>query len=294
MCNGTKDRRCASPTYKKEKTMELRVNEITLPEAPSFNYDELKTAIIEKAAEYSATVYTADQIKMAKSDRATLNRLRKALNDERIRREKEYMQPFNDFKSKVAEIIGIIDKAIVNSDKAVKAFEEQQKQDKMQQIEEFWNGCEKPFEINLGQIMDAKWLNSSFSIKQVQSCINAKLEEINTSLVTLANLAEFAFEAQAVYKDTLDLGRAIQEGKRLSEMAKAAAAAKAEAEKAATEAVAQETEEFEVARTFQPEQSTTIPEESREWVRFQAFMTVEEAKALGRYLREHGIEYKAI
>ena len=80
--------------------MELKVAEVQLPEAILFNYDELKKELTEKVKTYETMAYTDDQIKDAKADRANLNKLKKALNDERIRREKEYMQPFNEFKAK--------------------------------------------------------------------------------------------------------------------------------------------------------------------------------------------------
>ena len=81
--------------------MELRVNDVAIPEKISFNYEELKAELTEKVAFYETLVYTDDQVKDAKADRATLNKLKKTLNDERIRREKEYMQPFNEFKAHV-------------------------------------------------------------------------------------------------------------------------------------------------------------------------------------------------
>ena len=68
--------------------MELKMNEYQLPEKILFNYEELKQELTEKVAHYETLVYTDDQIKEAKADRANLNRLKKALNDERIRREK--------------------------------------------------------------------------------------------------------------------------------------------------------------------------------------------------------------
>lgn len=74
--------------------MELKVNEYQLPEQILFNYEELKAELTEKVQHYETLVYTDDQIKEAKADRATLNKLKKALSDERIRREREYMQPF--------------------------------------------------------------------------------------------------------------------------------------------------------------------------------------------------------
>lgn len=86
--------------------MELRVNEVAIPEKIDFNYEELKAELTSKVSFYETLVYTDDQIKDAKADKANLNKLKRALNDERIRREKEYMQPFNVFKAQINEIIG--------------------------------------------------------------------------------------------------------------------------------------------------------------------------------------------
>lgn len=95
--------------------MELKMNDYQLPEKISFNFDELKQELTEKVSMYETLVYTDDQIKEAKADKAQLNKLKKALNDERIRLEKEYMQPFNSFKSQVNEIVSIIDKPVANT-----------------------------------------------------------------------------------------------------------------------------------------------------------------------------------
>ena len=51
----------------------------------------MKQELTEKVSMYETLVYTDDQIKEAKADKAQLNKLKKALNDERIRIEKEYM-----------------------------------------------------------------------------------------------------------------------------------------------------------------------------------------------------------
>ena len=113
--------------------MELKVNAITVPEEVKWNYEELKQEIAERAHDYEVVVYTDDQIKTAKEDRATLNKLKKTLNDERIRLEKEYMKPFSVFKEQVNEVIGIIDKPIGIIDKQVKEYEETKKAEKRDQ-----------------------------------------------------------------------------------------------------------------------------------------------------------------
>ena len=114
--------------------MEFKVNEYQLPAELTFNYEELKQGLTEKVEMYKTLVYSEEQIKEAKADRASLNKLKSALNDERIRLEKEYMKPFNDFKSKVAEIIKIIDEPIAMIDTQVKGYEEKKKAEKLEAV----------------------------------------------------------------------------------------------------------------------------------------------------------------
>ena len=61
--------------------MEFKINEVQIPEKPTFNYEELKQELQEKANMYASLVYGDDEIKQAKSDKANLNKLKKALND---------------------------------------------------------------------------------------------------------------------------------------------------------------------------------------------------------------------
>ena len=81
--------------------MELKIEKYNKPQAIEFNFEELKQELAEKVKMYETLVYTDDQIKEAKADRASLNKLKTALNDERLRLEREYMQPFNEFKEKI-------------------------------------------------------------------------------------------------------------------------------------------------------------------------------------------------
>lgn len=280
--------------------MELKINAVAIPEAITFNYEELKTELIQKASVYESLVYTEDQVKAAKADRANLNRLKKALNDERIKREKEYMQPFTTFKAQIAEIISIIDKPCAVIDKQVKAFEDQQKEDKQKAIMAFYaetitnHASLVDAGIKFELIQDQKWLNASVSLKSIKEAIEAKVEQIEKDLVVIENLPSYAFEAKQMYLSTLDLAKAVSEAHRLQEMAEKKAAYEAErakAEELARNAVRNIAE----SRGIDPNKPLDLPTEPlREWVRFQALMTVEEAKALGQYMRSHGIQYKSV
>lgn len=287
------------------------MTEYKLPEQILFNYEELKQELTKKVSMYETLVYTEDNIKEAKNDRANLNKLKKALNDERIRREKEYLQPFNDFKSKINEIIGIIDKPVQVIDKQVKAFEEQKKQEKASKIDEIMKQVEKELPDDMHIPFDDKWLNASVSMKSIETEIKATVEGIKENLATLSNLPEFGFEATQIYKSTLDINKALNEGKRLSEIAKAKAAHEAELARIKAEKEAKAVDE-EVVRAMNPPveepatmENTTIDgvkttltfeeqKPAKQWIAFQALLSTDDALALKQFFNDRNIEFKAV
>lgn len=279
--------------------MELKVNEVVIPDSIQFNYEELKQELTEKVSMYETMVYTDDQIKEAKADKANLNKLKKALNDERIRREREYMQPFNDFKSKINEIISIIDKPVAVIDKQVKAFDEKKKQEKLEAVKKLFEELNTHEWLKFEQIFNERWLLASVSMRQAQDGIEGWLNEIKTNLDILSNLPEFSFEATEVYKSTLDVKKALNEGKRMSEMIKRKQEQERlqkEAEER-TKAEAKAREELVEAHMPEPEpvqKVTTEPVEQSQWISFRALLTVPQAFELKRFFEENKIEFQPI
>lgn len=279
--------------------MQLKINEVEIPKKIDFNYTELKQELTEKVQMYETLVYTDDQIKQAKTDKANLNKLKKALNDERIRREREYMAPFNEFKAQINEIIGIIDKPIAIIDKQVKEADEQKKLEKAHAIEELFEEMTKPEWVKLQAIYNSKWLNATSSIKSIREEIESRLEQINNDLATLSNLPEFGFEATEVYKVTLDINKAVNEGKRLAEIQKrkeeqerlkAEAEARAKEEKPKIEEIGSKVEE----KVENEDVKTTNEINNTQWVSFSARLTVEQARELKEFFDSRNIEFKAI
>lgn len=285
--------------------MELKVNEYQLPESIAFNYDEIKNELAERVHIYETVVYDDTQIKQAKADRADLNRFKKALNDERIRREKDYLKPFQDFKDKINELIKIVDKPCEVIDKQIKAYEEQEKAKKKDKIIDFWENelreditTMPPEWLKLEAIFDDRWLNASVSIAAAKNEIKAKIEGIKTDLSTLAELPNFAFEATEVYKSTLDINKAINEGRRQEEIQRK----KQEVERLKKEAEARALEEAQAAKEEEqaeaPAVSQPVEEEKEEpaatWVNFSALLTPNNAILLKEFFKLHNIEFKPI
>ena len=280
--------------------MELKVKDYQLPAEILFNFEELKAEIAEKVEVYSTTVYTDDQIKAAKADKANLNRLKKALNDERIRREREYMAPFTAFKNQVNEIIAIIDKPIAIIDKQVKEYEEAKKAAKKKEILAYMATFDMPYGIDLTKIFDLRWLNATASMASVKAAIDEKAAIIINDLKHLETLGEYSDVATTDYFNNLDLRHAMDavrtEGERREQAAKiqaereARAAAFAEAAKKAAEAI----EETRPEAKAEPKPEPVEAKPLAQWVNFRCLLTVETAKKLKAFFEANGIEYRKV
>lgn len=285
--------------------MELKIEAYQLPQPVKFNFEELKMELEAKAKEYASVVYTEDQVKLAKEDRASLNKLKKALNDERIRMEKEYMVPFNDFKAKINEIIGIIDKPVLAIDSQIKAYEQQKLEQRKADILEMFDGFEHPDWLSINQIYGMKWSNASFSMNAVRVEMGAKIDTINADVDTLSKLPEYGFEAVEAYKSTLDINKALNEAYRLADMAKAKKAYEAEkarldiqrdeAKKAAEEVQIPGQVSFADAASFDKiAEEVQTKEKPKTWVKFEAFLTIDQARELKQFFDDRAIDFRAI
>lgn len=281
--------------------MELKINDYQLPEAIKWNYQEIKQELEEKVSMYTNLVYTDDQIKLAKADRAKLNKLKTALNDERIRREKEYLEPFNKFKAQVKDLITIIDKPVALIDKQIKAYEEQKKEEKKVELEKIFEALEKPEWLKFEQLFTNRWLQSSVSLKAAKDSMEMTLGYISKDMQTLQNLPEFGFEAQQVYISTLNINEAISEAQRMAQIQKQKQEHEAEL------ARQKELESQKEPAQATPEATQPIPEfeddlepieerkgDEKQWIAFKAYLTASDAAALKVFFKTRNIEFKPV
>ncbi|WP_190324781.1 DUF1351 domain-containing protein [Mediterraneibacter catenae] len=189
-----------------------------------WNNEELKAEISEKMQEYKSLAFTAETIQDAKKDRAKLNKLRTAFEDECKKVKKQCMEPYEKFERQVKELTALIDEPIRLIDSQIKEVEEKCRNDKRKEIENLFRTIGfQPF-VTLEKIWDEKWLNASVSMSRVEDQMKTCMYQIGNDVTTINNLPEFSFEAMEVYKKSLNLTTAIQEGQRLSEIQKRKAA----------------------------------------------------------------------
>lgn len=240
---------------------------ITMPKPKPivFNFDELKSDLTTALKDYESRVYTEDTIAEAKEDRAKLNKLKKAINDERIAREKEYMQPFNEFKSQAKELCDMIDTASSGIGEQLEAFEQKRVAEKTSQIQSLFNDVASNYDlpfITLEKVMSDKWLNKSTSDKAIIEEITERFEKAIKDLEVIRKMPSYSFEAEESYKTCLDLNTALEEGEKISDIQHKKNTANADGEK------------YEIS--------------------FKCKMTVNQAKALKEFCKQNGIVLEQI
>jgi hypothetical protein len=245
--------------------MKVIIDEYQLPQELKFNFEELKTELQAKAKEYEVMTYTEEQLTEAKKDRANLNKLKKALNDERIRREKEYMQPFNEFKAQAKELCDMIDTASSGIGEQLEAFEQKRVEEKTSHIQTLFNDVASNFDlpfITLEKVMSDKWLNKSTSDKAIIEEITERFEKAIKDLEVIRKMPSYSFEAEESYKTCLDLNTALEEGEKIADIQHKKNTANADGEK------------FDIS--------------------FKCHITIAQAKALKEYCKQNGIVLEQI
>lgn len=295
---GSKTCTNTSKNIGKVKGMEFKyLSEVVLPQTPVFNYEELKTELEQKCNEYENLVYTEDQIKMAKEDKAKLNKLKTALNNERIQRQKEWNAPFTEFKSKVDDLISIIDKPVAMIDRQVKEYDKQQEDAKREKIREVWNNLDgKPDWLNLEDCFSNGWLLKSCSMSKVKGCMEEIIATSNRDITTLEQLPEYSFEAIVTYKKNRKLDEAIAEATKLANLRKMKEAQEEERRKKAAEEATKKQTEQPAKDSTEPTPVVQAVEENATvyHIVFECDININQALKLRAFCDSIGVELKKV
>ena len=151
-----------------------------LPKQVEFNADELKAELVPKLAYYKSLVVTEDAIRQAKTDRASLNKLRAAIDGRRKEVKAACLAPYEQFERQCREIIELIDEPILAIDTQIKAFDQKEQEEKYARLEAYFRSCMVGVEIpiTLDKILNPKWTNKSMKEDTLKKEIAAKINEI--------------------------------------------------------------------------------------------------------------------
>lgn len=278
-------------------SLKLVISPLKKMEAIKFNYEELKGGLQESLKKYQNLVYTSQNIKEAKDDRATLNALKKSLNDEKIKIKKEFEVPYKDFEDKIKELIELVDKPASEIDKQVKIFEEAEKAKKRESIENIYaeNIGSYADLIPLQQIYDSRWENKTYKETDIKKEIQDIVKKADNDIKVIAELkSEFEFQIKDTYFRTLDLGQALVEKQRLEKQKELLTTIKQQQVEVKVDPInnidSVDSVRYAVGIDNSNEESTSV-EEKVISVAFRVECTESQLNALGEFMKTNGIKY---
>lgn len=277
-----------------------------------WNADEISEEIDKKVGYYKSLVYTDEQIIEAKKDRATLNKFIAALKAKDSEIKKLCLAPYEAFHARMLQIIKQVEEPAALIDKQVKDFEEEQKRKKSVEIEALFK--DKGFQpwVKLDKIWNPKWLNKSFSLKQIDEDMNKVMYKIGEDIFMINKQPDGVQAALSEYKRTLDVRAAIAAAENYISVRAAEANLKAQnaqvigieaadgdipGQVTLAEALKQEYPQTKPAApapapSHAPVMSEEVP--MRKEIFFKVFVSRDELEALNKFLKENRITFRQI
>lgn len=220
-----------------------------------WNYDELKTQLASKLEEYKGLVYTDEQITEAKKDKASLNKLRSAIEAKRKEVKARCLEPYNAFEAQIKEIVAMIDEPISLIDSQIKDYDAKEAERKKDDIKAAFDAAGFGDYVTLDKVWNPRWINKSYSLKQIKQDLHDIQMRIGNDTYTINSSLPDEYRDVAIqyYAETLDLSASLAkaaEVRRINEEAERRRKER-EAEKAREEAAraAQESEKAEETQT---------------------------------------------
>ena len=287
--------------------MELK---ITTPMAPGilpevqWNNEELRKDVAGKAEEYKNTAYTAEQLPEMRKDRAKLNALVTAFEDQRKQVKKFYNTPYDKFEKEVKEVLAPVREAITLIDKGIAEVEKKYREDrkaKMQELYEKYVGDLRGL-VPFTRTVKEEYYKKAFTDKKLEQAYIDFFGRIREDLKALEELQErYRDKALLKYVESFSLSDALREGKRLEELEQAMEERRRsqEAEKAARDAAKQREEPQARPQAQAQQQEATITEtvntaneeEPIISLDFRAWGTKEQLMGLRQYMIDNNIKF---
>ncbi len=271
-----------------------------------WNFEELKSEIIAVSQEYETSVYTDETMKNAKSDRAKLRKFVDAMKSERTLIRKKLLEPDVLFGEQIAELTGIVERAIDNIDTQVKDYEQRQQDAKTAKIREFYeeNIYDLAEYLPFERLFRPEWANASTTMKSVKESMLDTIQKVAEGLAILNEVeSPYAGDMKKVFLRTYDIGAAMAERNRLEAEAenRRLYIEEQERRKAEREAARKaETERVMTAGRNQPKEPEYVApvedvvEEPVHILDFRVHATIKQLEQLKNFLKVAGIRFEPV
>lgn len=228
-------------------SMELVLNsaDVNLPQSIA-NLEQLKEELIPRLEKYNNLIVTEDSIKAAKDDKAALNKLKKAIEEQRISIKKMYLEPYNVLESQCKEVVALIDAPVKAIDSQIKKFEEIEKQNKYKELEAAFTALHAPEWVTINDVLNPKWENKTQKLDSLKTEMAESVSKLNEDFSKLSEMygeSPIYLPVLNRYKQTKDFSQTAVYAVQLEQEYKKEQERKAEEEKKRAEAEAAKQDE---------------------------------------------------
>lgn len=237
----------------------LKQTQVTIPQAIE-NIQLLKQELADRLDYYKALIVTEDGIKDAKADKANLNKLKAAIDEQRKEAKRQVMALYSPLEKECKELLSMIDEPIAAIDGQLKAFDEKKKAEKFAALVEFFEQINTLDFVKLEHVLNPKWANVTVKLDTLKSEMSAATQTIVDDYAEIKKLYAGSPMLTAIvqrFETTLDKGAALAYAAEIER--------KEQARKAAEEAcrvAEQARKEREAAEQAAREQQMIVPEKN--------------------------------
>ena len=267
----------------------LRNADVTIPQAIE-NIQYLRQELTTRLDYYKTLVVTEDGIKDAKADRANLNKLKAAIDDQRKKVKQQTMALYEPLEKECKELLAMIDEPIAVIDSQLKAFEEQKKAAKYQALTEFFAKVNTLSFVKLDHVLNPRWGNATMKLDTLKDEMSGNIQRIVDDYAEVKELYADSPMLTAIlqrFEQTRDKGAA------LAYAAEIERREKAEQEQREAAQIQRQPDEAVIHPTIAPTPVRPAPEPIGQ-ATFRVVGTRSQLRALAAYMRENGISYEVL
>ncbi|WPC19476.1 DUF1351 domain-containing protein [Pediococcus inopinatus] len=275
------------------------------------NQDKLEKALTAFISKYENLVVSEATLPDDKKVKKELNGLKKQLNAKRIEIHKTFDQPYTDFKASIDGMISQIDEVVDPIDEGISKFEEQQKQQRLEDVKAEIAEMAPEYGVSIDEIeIDDSWLNKSLSkIKRTKAIadnmayVRDQKQELANNVLAVTKYADSKDIEPAGWVEQLKQGQdlsyvmqaidnAVAKCKEDAEKAKHQAEYQAEMDKLAQKQVGDVTVDTDTGEIVQ--EPVQDPIESEQSFTLMLTGTRDELWSVRNFLDEHHIKYEKL
>ncbi len=206
---------------------ELQIMNLEGSEINTWDFPIIKAELQHRLDLYSGLVYTDDTIKDAKSDRATLNKVKKAINDAEKAYKMKCLAPYEALRPQIKELVDLVEEQRILIDSTVKDYENRQKEAKEQEVRRYYDRKAVVLGEYAGllydKLFDKKWTNASTGKSKYEEAIQIAISKAATDIEEIKALnSPFIDTLLETYIATLSVDKVKEKDVQLTEAAQKA------------------------------------------------------------------------